>query len=312
MFEIKQKAPESKENRQMIPRIWIAADSMEDAIACKTSLAGSMDSVFVSADRESAVSDFEDARPGVVILAFRDLAAADGYYLRLYCQSKFAQAHSHRTIILCSQDDENVAAGLCGKKHFDFSARYWFEPAESTHLVMAIDQAKTDLADSSEIFDIRRKKDAHIGHIIHQERERFTGKGNAKSDPGELPEILIVDDDSFQYKIHQRVFDAEKYKLLFANSAVDAFSVLREHDPDLILMDYEMPALNGAKVVSRLRLMQRFTHTPVIMLTGKSDHDVAKSCLASGANDYILKPFKRDVLIAKAARFLNERMAMTQ
>jgi CheY-like chemotaxis protein len=295
----------------MNSRILVAANSLDDAVECKNLLAELVDFVYVSSDPDSAETDFEDVRPAILILAFRNLAAADSYYLRLYCRSKIAQTHCHRTIILCAEDEEHVAAALCRKNYFNFCARYWSHPADSMHLAMAIDQAKMDIRDSSEVFNIRRKMESHIDHIIQLEREKFTGSGHADSAIGGRPKILIVDDDIFQYKIHQRVFDAENYELLFANSAVDALSVLRDHDPDLILMDYEMPALNGADIVRRLRLLQRFTRIPVIMLTGKSDQNVVKSCLASGANDYTLKPFKRDVLIAKATRFLNQRTAVS-
>ena len=118
------------------------------------------------------------------------------------------------------------------------------------------------------------------------------------------PLVLFVDDDKFQHKLLANMLRDENMDLEFAASGVSGLATLRKKRPDLILMDYEMPQFNGIEVVRRLKASAKFGSVPIIMITGKHDREVVGESMKAGADDFIVKPFKRDTLTAKMHRLL--------
>ncbi len=123
------------------------------------------------------------------------------------------------------------------------------------------------------------------------------------------PLVLVVDDDDFQRKMVARILPAENYRLAFAASGAEALNMMRETCPDLILMDVQMPAMDGIEVSRRLKSMPRFAGVPIVMITGKSAGNVVAESLKAGAADFVVKPFDRDKLIAKVARWSRPKAA---
>ena len=81
--------------------------------------------------------------------------------------------------------------------------------------------------------------------------------------------------------------------------------------PDLILMDFQMPGINGVETTRRLRAIGSLASVPVIMLTGNSDGNAVVESIKAGACDFIVKPFDKDTLLAKIARVLGADSAAT-
>jgi two-component system KDP operon response regulator KdpE len=100
--------------------------------------------------------------------------------------------------------------------------------------------------------------------------------------------ILIVDDEPRMVRFVRMNLDLEGYMTLEANSGLQALEKTRDLNPDLILLDVEMPGLDGFETLKRLR---EITDSPVIMLTVRSDEDDKIKGLDLGADDYITKPF---------------------
>lgn len=121
------------------------------------------------------------------------------------------------------------------------------------------------------------------------------------------PTVLVVDDDEFQRKIIGQMLEAENYRLVFAASGIEVLSVLRKMQPDLILMDVMMPDVDGVEATRRLKAVPRFADIPVIMITGNSEKNVVTVALKMGAADFIVKPFVREILIAKVAQALGAK-----
>ncbi|MDP1693409.1 MAG: response regulator [Burkholderiaceae bacterium] len=117
------------------------------------------------------------------------------------------------------------------------------------------------------------------------------------------PTVLIVDDDDFQHKMVATILAGENCHLMFAASGAEALSVMRKTRPDLILMDVLMPDMDGIEVTRRLKAVPEFAGVVVIMLTGKSEGSVVADSLSAGAVDFVVKPFDRNKLIAKVARW---------
>jgi DNA-binding response OmpR family regulator len=92
---------------------------------------------------------------------------------------------------------------------------------------------------------------------------------------------------------------AETYDVITAVSAVKMFTVLENNNPSLILLDIEMPEMNGYEAIKILKSKPETKDIPVIFLTGKSDSDDELEGLSLGAIDYITKPFQPSLLLKR-------------
>ena len=100
--------------------------------------------------------------------------------------------------------------------------------------------------------------------------------------------ILVVDDEPRMIRFVKMNLDLEGYLTLEANNGYQALEKVRDHQPDLVLLDVEMPGMDGFETLRRIR---EISETPVIMLTVRSDEDDRIKGLDLGADDYITKPF---------------------
>jgi CheY-like chemotaxis protein len=118
------------------------------------------------------------------------------------------------------------------------------------------------------------------------------------------PVVLVVDDNEFEFKLIEKMMEEELYELIYANSGALALSILRKRQPDLILMDLDMPDINGLETLRRLKASPQFAGIPVMMVTGQSGKEMVVDCLKSGAVDFVVKPLERESFLKKVARFL--------
>jgi len=118
------------------------------------------------------------------------------------------------------------------------------------------------------------------------------------------PKVLIVDDDEFQHKIISKMLGGEKYHLVFATGGVEALKIMRTTPPDLVLVDFMMPDMNGMEVIRQLKTEPQLANIPVMMITGKGEKYVITESIKTGAVDFIVKPFTRDTLLGKVAKVL--------
>jgi DNA-binding response OmpR family regulator len=108
--------------------------------------------------------------------------------------------------------------------------------------------------------------------------------------------ILVVDDEQYVLELVKRTLEPEGYAVTVAADGNSALARLREHTPDLILLDIKMPELNGYQVLERIR---ERSDIPVIMLTAVLEPTAVEQSLGLGADDYIRKPFSPQVLLAR-------------
>ncbi|MFQ5437015.1 MAG: response regulator transcription factor, partial [Anaerolineae bacterium] len=100
--------------------------------------------------------------------------------------------------------------------------------------------------------------------------------------------ILIVDDESRMRRFIRMNLELEGYQVIEAENGIRALDQVRQHNPDLIVMDVMMPEMDGFET---LKLLREISTTPVILLTVKSDEDDKIHGLSLGADDYVTKPF---------------------
>ena len=114
--------------------------------------------------------------------------------------------------------------------------------------------------------------------------------------------ILVIDDDRDLLTTIESIFKIYEpdYHLILLDKPQHAIEVINRENPTAILTDWEMPDMSGIQVIQQIRKQKQFDSIPIIMSTGvMNDSESLMTALASGANDFILKPFDRIILVAR-------------
>ncbi len=113
-----------------------------------------------------------------------------------------------------------------------------------------------------------------------------------RAESGETPpsRLLVVDDDLGILNLLNTILTNEGYEVVTADCGRDGLAALEREQPDLILLDVQMPGMSGFEVLAAIR--QNHPSLPVIMITGFGSEDVATQALRLGADDYLTKPLK--------------------
>ena len=127
-------------------------------------------------------------------------------------------------------------------------------------------------------------------------------------------EILVVDDDAMSRRVLAQLLSAAGYNCRVSNDGSEALETIHARPPSLLLLDFDMPGLNGADVLRRLRLDEDPTvaQIPAIMLTAHGSDQSEVSCLQAGADDFVTKPVNASVLRARIETQLRLRSMRRQ
>lgn len=124
---------------------------------------------------------------------------------------------------------------------------------------------------------------------------------------GRPPRLLLVDDQPLNIQALHQVFAAD-CQVLMATAGEPALALAREQQPDLMLLDVQMPGMDGFEVCSRMRAEARLAHIPVIFVTAHQDAESETRALAGGAVDFISKPFNPAVVRARVRTHLTLKL----
>ena len=119
--------------------------------------------------------------------------------------------------------------------------------------------------------------------------------------------ILYVEDNPDNRMLVKRILNAENYKLLEATNAVQAINLLETTTPDLILMDINMPDMDGYTLTTRIRSMPGLARVPILALTANVMRGDKEKTLEAGCDGYIQKPLDVDQLIREIEKVLARR-----
>ena len=127
-------------------------------------------------------------------------------------------------------------------------------------------------------------------------------------------EILVVDDDAMSRRVLAQLLSAAGYNCRVSNDGSEALETIHARPPSLLLLDFDMPGLNGAEVLRRLRSDENPTvaQIPAIMLTAHGSDQSEVSCLQAGADDFVTKPVNASVLRARIETQLRLRSMRRQ
>jgi len=116
--------------------------------------------------------------------------------------------------------------------------------------------------------------------------------------------ILVVDDSVTVRKVTTRLLERNGFEVFTAKDGVEAIATLQDHIPDLMLLDIEMPRMDGFEVASVVRHDSRLKHLPIIMITSRTGDKHRNRALSIGVNEYLGKPFQEDKLLANIEKLL--------
>lgn len=116
--------------------------------------------------------------------------------------------------------------------------------------------------------------------------------------------ILIVEDEADLSELMRYNLEAEGFRVVSAESGDEAVERIREGVPDLILLDWMLPGLSGIELCRRWRSREETARTPIIMVTARGEEEERVRGLATGADDYLVKPFSMPELVARIQALL--------
>jgi class 3 adenylate cyclase len=119
--------------------------------------------------------------------------------------------------------------------------------------------------------------------------------------------ILIVDDDALNRRLLTKHLERDGHRTTDVDNGFAALSALGSERPDLVLLDIEMPGVDGIEVLERIKANEDLRHIPVIMISGLEDTDSVVRCLEAGAEDFLPKPFDPVILRARIGAGLNRK-----
>lgn len=122
------------------------------------------------------------------------------------------------------------------------------------------------------------------------------------------PVVLIIDDSVTVRKVTTRLLERNGFETQIAKDGVDALDILQSLTPDIILLDIEMPRMDGFEVANQVRHNSRLKGVPIIMITSRTGEKHRERAMSIGVNAYMGKPFQEQNLLENIKRLLNQKV----
>src|SRR3546814_13207299 len=115
---------------------------------------------------------------------------------------------------------------------------------------------------------------------------------------------MVVDDSITMRKVSSRVLERQNYEVLTAKDGIDALEKLAERVPDVMLLDIEMPRMDGYELATHMRNAARLRHIPIIMITSRTGEKHRPPAFDNGVNRYLGKPYQESDLLRNVVEWL--------
>ena len=116
---------------------------------------------------------------------------------------------------------------------------------------------------------------------------------------------MVVDDSITMRKVTSRVLDNHSIEVMTAQDGIDAIEQLNDRVPDLMLLDIEMPRMDGYELLEHIRADARLRHVPIVMITSRAGQKHRKKARSAGANGYLTKPYQEVELVEQVGAMLD-------
>jgi len=145
-------------------------------------------------------------------------------------------------------------------------------------------------------------------HLLNQLQTRTVSRTALPAEVEvERPTLVMVVDDSVTVrKVTSRLLERNGMNVLTAKDGVDAISLLQEHKPDIMLLDIEMPRMDGFEVANLVRHDQNLQDLPIIMITSRTGDKHRERAMNIGVNDYLGKPYQESLLLETITKLVAE------
>jgi chemosensory pili system protein ChpA (sensor histidine kinase/response regulator) len=146
------------------------------------------------------------------------------------------------------------------------------------------------------------------GRATAAEEARRAGERVAAADEPEAPALVMVVDDSLTVRrVTQRLLERNGYEVMLAKDGVDALRQLQDARPDIMLVDIEMPRMDGFDLTRNVRASRETRDIPIFMITSRTAEKHRGMALEIGVNEYLGKPYQEEELLRLIRRYLAER-----
>ncbi len=109
--------------------------------------------------------------------------------------------------------------------------------------------------------------------------------------------MLVVDDSITVRRVTQRLLERNGMRIATARDGMDAMALMQESVPDVVLLDIEMPRMDGYEVAAQMRADPRLKDVPIIMITSRTGEKHRARAIELGVNDYLGKPYQESQLL---------------
>ena len=123
--------------------------------------------------------------------------------------------------------------------------------------------------------------------------------------------VMVVDDSLTVRRVTQRLLAREGYQVVLAKDGVDALEHLQDVTPDVMLVDIEMPRMDGFDLTRNVRSDERSKHIPIIMITSRTAAKHRNYAMELGVNEYLGKPYQEEALLKSIAGFIDKETSVT-
>jgi two-component system cell cycle response regulator len=118
------------------------------------------------------------------------------------------------------------------------------------------------------------------------------------------PKILTVDDSKTIRSIIKKMLSEYQCEVIEAADGIEGLAKVRQEEPSLVILDIDMPGMNGLELLMNLRNDDRFMNTPVLMLTSKSKAENIRIARELGIASFIAKPFRREIFFSRILKVM--------
>ena len=122
--------------------------------------------------------------------------------------------------------------------------------------------------------------------------------------------VLLIDDEQFYYKLIRKTLTEAEYNLEYAKSGSEGLAKIPSFEPDMLIVDLKLPEMDGFEILERLRRDPKYSHMPVIVITAKDELSEKLKAFELGADDYLVKPFQPEELVARMGILARRGKAM--
>jgi DNA-binding response OmpR family regulator len=225
-----------------------------------------------------------------------DKASQTGFGIGLYVSQKLANAH-HGKLTYLSEEGKGsqfTLSLLKGKEHFPskFISEDFKSENNSTILQELVEETAINTLNEEQPPGENRSK------VI----DKLTS---------DLPSMLIVDDNAEIRSYIRQIFTGT-FNICEAEDGTDGYELVLKENPDVIISDIKMKKMDGIELCGKIKSNPSIAHIPVILLTASSSDEIKLKGIEGGAEDYITKPFDKEIIVARVQNILKGRNRLQQ